>query len=157
MSLEIAEIGSFIIHYFVLLSGRVVKGGRCQTPQREPGKCLYIRDCAPMVTYLETIHRPYPEHIVKGLKSYTCGYFDKRIHVCCPLTQIIIENRNKPKLTTTPSPPIEPPDVSNHENLKLLPEECGYLDMGDRIRKGINAVLNEFPWMALLSYGKGKL
>ncbi|KAJ8960284.1 hypothetical protein NQ318_004009 [Aromia moschata] len=50
-----------------------------------------------------------------------------------------------------------PPDVTRHKNLRLLPEECGLIDIGDKIRNGQNADFNEFPWMALLSYRSRKL
>lgn len=47
----------------------------------------------------------------------------------------------------------QPPNVTDHKKLYLLPcEDCGYLGNQDRIRNGQKADLNEFPWMALLSY-----
>ncbi|XP_018569549.1 serine protease easter-like [Anoplophora glabripennis] len=48
--------------------------------------------------------------------------------------------------------PPPPPDVLNHENLKLLPEECGQINYDSKIRDGTEAGLREFPWMALLAY-----
>ncbi|XP_050354196.1 CLIP domain-containing serine protease HP8-like [Nymphalis io] len=41
-------------------------------------------------------------------------------------------------------------DIETHENIALLPENCGSIN-GDRIVGGSYANLYEFPWMALVS------
>lgn len=101
-----------------------------------------------MVDFLHQIGSSYPNYVLKELNSFACGYFDNQLHVCCPLELINI---------IAHSPQLEPPDVSTHRNLKLLPEECRDSDKQDVIKFGYNAPLDEFPWMALLYYGTGKI
>lgn len=59
---------------------------------------------------------------------------------------------------TTPSTPADnsqPPDVTNHPNLRLLDHtNCGIINM-DKIVGGSVAGIQEFPWMALLAYRTG--
>lgn len=103
-----------------------------------------------MVNFLLSMKRPYSQYVVSRLNEYSCGRIDGELHVCCPFKPIVIVEPTTP--SSTSATPTGPPDVSNHRNMKLLPEECGYLDIGDKIKNGVNASLNEFPWMALLSY-----
>lgn len=138
---------------FLSFSGWVVKDEGCRTPDRGVGNCIPIRECKTMIDFLTKIQRPYSEYIKTKLNAYTCGYDKDTLLVCCPSTPINIKDPTAP---TTPAPVLDPPDVSGHPNLNLLPEDCGYLDIGDKIRNGINASLNEFPWMCLLSYSTGR-
>lgn len=132
----------------------MVKDQGCRTPDRGVGDCIAVKKCQPMINVLMSIQRPYSAYVINRLNAYTCGYDEGTLQVCCPSTPI---NIVEPTKATTPPPRSGPPDVSKHANLKLLPENCGYLDIGDKIRNGINASLNEFPWMALLSYKTSKL
>lgn len=143
------------INFFLLFPDWAVQDEGCRTPDRGVGNCIAARDCKPMVDVLLSLKRPYSAFVVNRLNAYTCGYEDGALQVCCPSSPIKIVE--PPKVTTTTPPPtVGPPDVSNHRNLNLLPEDCGYLDIGDKIRNGINASLVEFPWMALLSYRTSK-
>lgn len=136
-----------------LFSDRFKRSNNCGTYGKPAGKCIFIKNCTPMTNFLRKINKPYPQYIVKELNSYSCDYRDNKLYICCPSTPINIVDPTK---ITTSSAKFDPPDISNHKNLKLLPKDCGYLEIGDKIRKGINATLNEFPWMALLSYETGK-
>ncbi|KAG5896191.1 hypothetical protein JTB14_016965 [Gonioctena quinquepunctata] len=134
----------------------VIEDEGCITPDNQAGNCVLTKDCQPMVNYLRSVRRPIPQRVIERINAYTCSYASNQVWVCCPPGPIVFEN-NQPTVTTAPAPrpgnQVEsPPDVSSHRNYRLLPEECGYLDSGDKIRNGINASLNEFPWMALLSY-----
>ncbi|KAJ8965980.1 hypothetical protein NQ314_003808 [Rhamnusium bicolor] len=116
---------------------------------------MHIND---MITnFLKRVPQPVPEEIKIQLNKYTCGY-DGSIKVCCPSGPIPIKikdtyDADADALLENPPPP---PDIANHKNYYLLPEECGYLGNPDKIRNGIDAKLNEFPWMALLSYNTSK-
>lgn len=48
-----------------------------------------------------------------------------------------------------------PPDVSRHQNLGLLPTQCGSIE-NDRIFGGNKTRLYEMPWMVLIAYDSGK-
>lgn len=143
---------------FSSFSDWVVNDEGCRTPDRGVGDCISIRGCKPMVDFLMTLQRPYSAYVVNRLNAYTCGYEDGATQVCCPSTPIkIVEPRKPVTATSAPAAAVGPPDVSAHKNLNLLPQDCGYLDLGDKIRNGINASLNEFPWMALLNYKTSEL
>ncbi|XP_056634735.1 phenoloxidase-activating factor 3-like [Diorhabda sublineata] len=121
----------------------VVDDEGCRTPNGDVGDCIPVRQCRPMIEAIKSLNRPLSQHVTQQLNSYSCSFSNNVAHICCPQGPIIIqEGENE-----------SPPDVSNHRNLRLLPTNCGYLDPGkDRIRNGKNAEINEFPWMALLSY-----
>lgn len=116
---------------------------RCQTPHGVFGNCIPVRQCRPMVQALYAVGRPVPQTITQEVNRYVCSYNNQVVHICCPNGPIVLQT---------------PPDVSHHRNIRLLPRDCGYLDTAnDRIRNGQNANLNEFPWMALLSYRTSKV
>lgn len=129
-----------------------------------------------MIDYLISHKRPYSAFVTQRLQEYICSYRDNIVHVCCPKTPINIEESVPATLPTTPLMVTTEPttsttfptaqdkqdmiegvaDFSDHKQLNLLPSvNCGYLGTEDRIRNGQNAKLNEFPWMALLSYKTG--
>lgn len=75
--------------------------------------------------------------------------------------QILIQ-----QTSATPPPPtittmteaeeeIDPPDVSNHPNLRLLNQNCGRIT-DTKIIGGNRTSINEFPWMALIAYDIGR-
>lgn len=132
-----------------------MKDEGCRTPDRGVGNCISVKECKPMIDYLKTIQRPYSAYVINKLNAYTCGYDEGTLQVCCPSTPIKIVEPTK--MPTTSVPAVGPPDISKHKNLNMLPPDCGYLDIGDKIRNGINASLNEFPWMSLLSYNTSEL
>ncbi|XP_074036725.1 phenoloxidase-activating factor 1-like [Leptinotarsa decemlineata] len=130
----------------------VIEDEGCITPDGESGDCTPIRQCQPMVDFLSTAKRPLSNSASKRLNAFTCSFASNQVWVCCPPGPIVIPN--EPVVATPPTvePERPPPDVTQHRNYRMLPQECGYLETGDKIRNGVNASLNEFPWMALLSY-----
>ncbi|CAH1116597.1 unnamed protein product [Phaedon cochleariae] len=128
--------------------GWVIKDHGCRTPDRDIGDCRPIMQCEPITNFMRTLlKRPLTKEVISYLNSHTCSYESSQVWVCCPPGPISFREKGDSDYANA-----EPPDVSQHRNYHLLPEECGYLDAGDRIRGGVNAKLNEFPWMALLSY-----
>lgn len=111
----------------------------CRTPYRGIGTCIPIKQCKPMVDYLESSSALTPQ-IVQILSQYQCGFERNDVKVCCPDGPILIE---RPRPTT---------NLMGHRNLNLLPRDCGELPGGNRIIGGNKTALFEFPWMALLSY-----
>ncbi|KAJ8925736.1 hypothetical protein NQ315_009584 [Exocentrus adspersus] len=100
-----------------------------------------------VLCYKETIE------VVKVFNQFVCQYGKDIIDtsICCPSQAIKVDEEDN-----VVGPPPTPSSVENHENLKYLPEECGLIESpGNKIAGGENATLNEFPWMAMLLYGKG--
>ncbi|XP_018569501.1 serine protease easter-like isoform X2 [Anoplophora glabripennis] len=120
----------------------------CTTPDNKSGRCLSLGQCPTMIDFLNNSPKPFSNDLKELLNRYVCTYEDEAINtkICCPSDPIDISGRNKE------DPPPPPPDVLNHENLKLLPEECGQINYDKKIRGGTEASLREFPWMALLAY-----
>ncbi|KAJ8979419.1 hypothetical protein NQ317_002199 [Molorchus minor] len=113
----------------------------CSTPDGKSGQCIPILECQPIIDYVNA-EKPLTPSVRTKLARYTCGVQDGVTKVCCPSGKI--------QVLTVEIPP--PPDVTGHKNLHLLPEECGLIFSGNKIRNGEDAEFNEFPWMALLSY-----
>ncbi|XP_030765182.1 serine protease easter-like [Sitophilus oryzae] len=125
-------------------SNWVIDDEGCTTPDRKTGNCIALTNCEPILRVLRTIKRPVSTEVAQKLQAYNCGVDSRRkVKVCCPSESIDLEGTN-------------PLDVSNHRNKNLLPTDCGYIDTDNRIINGENAFLNEFPWMALLSYSGKK-
>lgn len=71
------------------------------------------------------------------LKSYQCNLDNKLWKVWCSVNSIA------------------PPNVEKHENLKLLPQDCGPVGITRNIINGKKTDILEFPWMALISFQSG--
>ncbi|KAJ8925738.1 hypothetical protein NQ315_009586 [Exocentrus adspersus] len=123
----------------------------CTTPDNAKGQCISIQECPTMIDFLNNAPKPFSKELSKLLNQYVCAYRDNALftEICCPSEPINIMGggRGFPETSTPP-----PPDVLTHENLKLLPEECGLIDTDYKIRGGKAAHLREFPWMAVLAY-----
>ncbi|XP_066157604.1 phenoloxidase-activating factor 3-like isoform X1 [Euwallacea fornicatus] len=126
----------------------VFEDSGCRTPNRGVGNCLPVSECPTMLDVLSRIKRPISEVILKRIQAYTCGVAGGSIKVCCPSEPIELESQMMQFSN-------EPPDVSSHRNLNLLPKNCGFLNTNNRIINGEDAFLNEFPWMVLLQYSIG--
>ncbi|KAJ8925739.1 hypothetical protein NQ315_009587 [Exocentrus adspersus] len=126
----------------------------CRTPDRGVGTCMRAKLCKPLIDFLLSVPKPISQEVRTELSKYTCGY-DGSIKVCCPSNPIVISTKREDLnlLLDSPSPP---PDITNHKNIGLLPKDCGYLGSPDKIRNGKDAKLDEFPWMALLSYNTNR-
>jgi hypothetical protein len=120
----------------------------CITPDRQPGTCVEVNSCKPMVDLLGRVKQPLTEAIRARLKAYQCGFSGNAATICCPATPIVVDDLEVTSRL---------PDVSKHRNINLLPKNCGYLDTVDKIVHGNKTGLFEFPWMALLSYEIGGL
>ncbi|GLG96317.1 Serine protease grass [Gryllus bimaculatus] len=135
------------------------EGDLCEAPDGRAGVCRVIRDCPAMLALLEG--RPSQENIIV-LNRARCGFQGSVPVVCCAGSQ------------STARPPTPRPgggggggggsspvsddvdsvarDVSNHPNLRMLPQEvCGPVGT-DRITGGTVADIYAYPWIARLGY-----
>lgn len=124
----------------------------CITPYSGSGSCVGIYSCQPLVNFLRNAPRPLSSENMDLLRRYQCGFEQSNIKVCCPSERSEIARLQGTSTSGGEETDPEAPDVSNHRNLRLLPEDCGRLDSDVRIINGNQTGLFEFPWMALLSY-----
>ncbi|XP_072390343.1 phenoloxidase-activating factor 3-like [Diabrotica undecimpunctata] len=129
----------FFVFFVVVRYSNGQDGDVCTTPDKKQGSCIPIRSCQPMMTALLTVERPLSDTAQKQLEAYLCSEDYK---VCCPTSQIVISDGDSTDV-----------DITKHKNYKLLPEDCGYLDIAHiRVINGEDAELSEYPWMSLLSF-----
>ncbi|KAL3286005.1 hypothetical protein HHI36_000519 [Cryptolaemus montrouzieri] len=104
----------------------------CHTSSGKIGKCIEIRKCASLYAYVNKKTRSQAD--IQKLKQLHCGFNGEIPKVCC----------TDPDDETVPA-------ISS----RVLPEAsvCG-VDFGKRIHGGKTAELDEFPWMALLNFGR---
>lgn len=133
--------------------------------------CINIRNCPPMIEILKR-PRPLSQESLNILRNSQCGYDGNDPKVCCvnePSTQTtgtqpVPQPVPRPVPRPVPQPmPLanqddmpEPPDVTNHPNLRLLDHnECGHI-IADKLIGGNKTGVFEFPWMALIAYDTGR-
>ncbi|XP_018405715.1 PREDICTED: serine protease easter-like [Cyphomyrmex costatus] len=110
--------------------------------------CVNIRKCPEIVSIL-TSSRPLSAETLQTLRNLQCGFEGNDPKVCCSQSS-----------TTTEAPDSEnlpnPPDVSNHPNLRLLDHTlCGPVTQR-RVVGGNKTGIFQFPWMALIAYDTGR-
>ncbi|XP_043255138.1 melanization protease 1-like [Colletes gigas] len=122
---------------------------KCFTPENKPGECVNIYSCRQVIKIFEQ-QKPLSRDVLNYLNSLQCGFEGKNPKVCCEQQVTVTEN---------PTPFIEvtdPPDVSNHPNLRLLNEDvCGPATI-PKIIGGNKTGVFDFPWMALIAYDTGR-
>lgn len=119
----------------------------CKTPDSKQGQCIDLKSC-PVLLSLLTMTRPLPSEVIDFLRNSQCGFSGNSPMVCCPVST--------PSTTEAAKPAVQdPPDVSSHPNLRLLPLNiCGPV-FTSKIFNGNRTVLFQYPWMALVRYNKG--
>lgn len=134
----------------VLILGLIIAqaGGQsnCISPDGKAGRCIGLRQCPQLLTLLQTV--PLTSENVNFLKQSGCGFDGNEPRVCCTETQ----DRRNPEPSRV--------DATNDTNVQydfsnnpLLPTDCGR-DSSERIIGGERTDIDEFPWMALLTYRK---
>ncbi|CAG9860337.1 unnamed protein product [Phyllotreta striolata] len=117
---------------------------KCKTPAGADGSCINLNSCQQILEAMKSLKRPVSPSLSQQIMKYKCGIENGGVKVCCPDEPVTFNDGGSASVT---------PDVSRHRNLRLLPDTCGYNNVGnDKIVNGRNAQLNEFPWMALLGY-----
>ncbi|XP_045481554.1 venom protease-like [Harmonia axyridis] len=164
--MEIFYSVSFVIVFSVFFGqSNGQEGVFCETPNQEPGACISIYQCAPLLNLLKTQSRN-PE-AVAFLRNSVCFRNGNVPIVCCPTQRVRTPN---PFLNPDPSPstnnaidpvtdnPYNPPITPSTTSGKLLRKpDCGFSnETNSRIVGGIPAKLGEFPWMVILGYRNSK-
>lgn len=109
--------------------------------------CIEIRSCPYFAELLNKTPIPRPKSVIKFIKEYQCGFYGNVPKVCCNFKNMNLNSDIvKPYVTNK---------ISDHQNIKLLPKECGKLSNDFRITGGTKTSLLEFPWMALIAYDTG--
>jgi len=123
----------------------------CNTPKRELGQCITIRQCPDLLHLLD--RRPLSAKNADYLKRSQCGFEGLDPIVCCPLKSDT--GVTQPTVPDSKHPSKD--EGTKHESVTsdILPstEICGIFTQ-DRIFGGEATSLDEFPWMALIEYQK---
>ncbi|KAG7204079.1 hypothetical protein KM043_001930 [Ampulex compressa] len=122
----------------------------CITPLKTSGTCINIRNCQPLVNILRRA-RPLSQQSLEFLRNSQCGFEGTYPKVCCEdqIPGTVLED---PAPTTIP----DPPDVTNHPNLKLLNYSiCGPITE-QKLHGGNKTGVFDFPWMTLIAYDTGR-
>ncbi|GAB0088228.1 CLIP domain-containing serine protease [Sergentomyia squamirostris] len=101
-------------------------GSECQTPDEDPGKCIYLEDCPAIYDVLK-YKRPLTSEDRFFLSQSQCGYQDGRYLVCCPKEESLLPQAGV---------------------------GCGSITMGNYVYGGERTLIDEFPWTVLLEYMK---
>ncbi|KAL3268351.1 hypothetical protein HHI36_007467 [Cryptolaemus montrouzieri] len=117
----------------------------CKPPRGDV--CVDIYECPFFESLLEKTGLPRPHHVIKEIRNKQCGFVGKNPAVCCSKINTSHDKELKEETTN------EIEDKIQHKNIDLLPtENCGPISLNSRIIHGKEAVLGEFPWMALIVY-----
>lgn len=140
--------------------------------------CVEIRKCPFFDDLLNRTRIPRPRSVIKLIRDNQCDFYSNTPYVCCeqslPETKTETPSTTASTTTESISAPFDPNDIfgeiedtshenfindiASHPNYRLLPNEiCGPIATDRRITSGSKAVLNEYPWMALIAYDVGKL
>ncbi|XP_076766267.1 venom serine protease Bi-VSP [Xylocopa sonorina] len=107
--------------------------GQCITPEQEPGECINIKQCQPLLAILQREGFAAAAY----LRQFLCRYQNREAIVCCPQEQ----GRNDNDDTEEPTyGPLEPP-------------KCGFNNVTHtKVVNGVPAVLGAWPWIAALGF-----
>ncbi|KYN27229.1 PREDICTED: serine protease easter-like [Trachymyrmex cornetzi] len=112
--------------------------------------CVNIRKC-PEVMSILTNSKPFSAETLQTLRNLQCGFEGSDPKVCCSQAPTTIMT----EASDLENPP-NPPNVTNHPNLRLLNHTlCGPITVSKFIGSN-NTEIFEHPWMALISYDTGK-
>ncbi|XP_076297027.1 venom serine protease Bi-VSP isoform X2 [Lasioglossum baleicum] len=109
-----------------------VEGLQCNTPNSEPGQCLGIRSCPPLLNLLQQ------QGVAAGpyLRQSLCANENGNPIVCCP---------------ANPRGGKDVPETNSYE--PLVPPNCGFSNSSHtRVVGGIPAQLGAWPWIAALGF-----
>ncbi|KAK9881050.1 hypothetical protein WA026_014394 [Henosepilachna vigintioctopunctata] len=122
---------------------------KCKTPDGEDGSCVSVRKCKPfidLITQLDVSNNTNEKY----LKDFRCStVYDPDIKVCCTNTEELVEV-DVEKIDMIEKPTFEDRFSNSLPNPHL--QECGKQNSDNRIYGGVEADLDEFPWMALVRY-----
>lgn len=160
------QVFAFIIH-IIRVNSDITSYGTCITPEFERANCVEWQDCKYLASLIgHNINSELRDYLIQS----KCGVSNNKILLCCPKrymtilpgqsnTQIKISQAASPQQpqqqSSKPFVSKQPPSIQPTSNPNLLPTppDCGRF-LVDNIIGGNLTNLDEFPWMALLSYTK---
>ncbi|XP_066976648.1 CLIP domain-containing serine protease B4-like [Macrobrachium rosenbergii] len=125
----------FLLIFALVIGGKAEDESRnCSAANGEEGSCVPLHECP-------LLHSVYMEIINGTASSNTSQEFERsfcpdRLLLCCPASE----------LSKTPDSRTSLTDSAQF----LLPEDCGFRALSDRIVNGDDASLFAWPWIALL-------
>lgn len=124
--------------------------GYCNTPSRQSGTCIYLKDCNYLFELVQRQTISNSERVF--LQNSQCGYRNGQVTICCANSRRINDQPvwgNQPN----PQPNLQPTTPVRRSNLLPQVPNCGD-NFGDRVVGGVNTGKKEFPWLALIEYTK---
>lgn len=131
----------------------VVGEESCQTSSGKSGICINLNKCDAL---LDTVKRDglTSQSTLQQLHRSMCGFEGKIPKVCCESQETIAMEQSN-RVAEIPIMIPDPPDVTQHPNLKLLDLNlCGPITEQKIVRGNRTGVL-QYPWMALVAYKIG--
>ncbi|KAL0100204.1 hypothetical protein PUN28_019554 [Cardiocondyla obscurior] len=117
--------------------------------------CINIRNCPEIVSILKG-PRPLSPEALQAVRNSQCGFEGNDPKVCCNQTTTSNTTTSNTTGTTNLEDDGNPPDVTNHPNLHLLPHKvCGPI-ITQRVMGGNSTGIFQYPWMALIAYDTGR-
>lgn len=127
----------------------------CLTPERNPGQCISIYSCPPVVAQFQG---PISPQTTQYLRSLQCvNGIGRYPHVCCAgQAPISPQPTNVGPSVTRLTPFNLNAGVSQTASGHIIPQygSCGLTSLAQRIFGGEETQLDDFPWMALFEYSK---
>ena len=145
------SISHGFVFLLVTLYGTLAQD-RCTSPRNRPGVCINIYNCGAVLSILQK-ETPVSTATRNYLNSLKCGFEGTNPKVCCE-QQITATPLSTTKQPATGIP--NPPDISNHPNLRLVNSDTCGPSAEDKIIGGNQTHIFEFPWMALIDYDTGE-
>ncbi|EGI63809.1 Serine protease easter [Acromyrmex echinatior] len=112
--------------------------------------CVNIRKCPEIISILTSSGQLSAETL-QTLRNLQCGFEGSDPKVCCNQALITITT----EASNLENPP-NPPDVTNHPNLRLLNHTmCGPITQTKLLGSNKTGIF-QYPWMALIAYDTGR-
>lgn len=151
-----------LVVVLVLFAGNALAQDSCVTSENTEGVCIEIRTCSSLFQLLKG-PRPLSAQVFEVLRKNQCGFDGIYPKVCCENQNPVVTPESSAASPSVdvrePTLPLDevpdPPDVTNHPNLRLLPHDvCGPVTQ-TKIVGGNKTGVFDFPWMALIAYSTG--
>ncbi|XP_072395725.1 phenoloxidase-activating factor 1-like [Diabrotica undecimpunctata] len=141
------------VFYFVVFEiSDAQRGQSCITPNGKLEICKSIYDCS---HFVRAIKQQYPS-VLNFIKKSQCGY-DTTFLVCCGADVDFVTSRNPSSIVRKRALPSVNSSILTEQSSISDTKICGFQESDKFISKifgygGLEADLNEHPWMALIGY-----
>lgn len=121
----------------------------CFTPDNQPGTCVFIRNCKPLLSLVNRSDEPVRIYLRKSLCGRDAKYGVPK--VCCADSPNVADPPTPRIPTEAPEP--EPTTPVSQSSSKNDYSRCGRSNrISPKITAGKNAELGDWPWMAALFF-----